>query len=502
MNLEEAKRDLSPDEFRSILSFQTSLFHQGIEKDVPEEQLRKWMANPETYKYKLSQYMMYQYISNGDIYQLYELMRIMPNLNYRIKTLKVNEKNDKHTLTCRRALKELNHKELTRDIISQTISTGTLVGLWVGKESSKDNSTPYLMIFDDLEFFFPARRINGKWTVWCDLAYFDNVMDIEDKVDMINNLSPYVTVDDYVNYKEKGESYRYIEFPVDRSVCVRCNTLRRNQRFGIPFGLSAIEDIKHKQKLRNLEKVASNKVMNAVAVLTLGLKDSQESTYKKLGEKLTKSVFESVKKGLATNKEGEASVVGLPEWAKLEYPDTKTDVLNPDKMEGVNADINNSTGITRTLTNGQGGNYASAKLNLDIIYNRIGEILETIESEVYNKLIKIILPSAVSKDYYMEYEKSSPLTNKEKSEMLYKLSSLGYSLRPLVDLLGIDFDEYIENSKFEIETLKLRETICPPLSSFTATADDVNNRSNNDSDNQNTVTSKENDSNNTPSANV
>lgn len=205
---------------------------------------------------------------------------------------------------------------------------------------------------------------------------------------------------------------------------------------------------------------------------------------------------------MATNKEGEASVVGLPEWAKLEYPDTKTDVLNPDKMEGVNADINNSTGITRTLTNGQGGNYASAKLNLDIIYNRIGEILETIESEVYNKLIKIILPSTVSKDYYMEYEKSSPLTNKEKTEMLYKLSSLGYSLRPLVDLLGIDFDEYIENSKFEIETLKLRETICPPLSSFTTTADDLNNKSNEDSDNQNTVVSQENDSNNTPSANV
>lgn len=503
MDLETAKRDLSPDEFSSTLNFHTKLFHQGIEKDIPEETLRKWMASPETYREKLSQYMMYQYITNGDIYQLYELMKIMPSLNYRIKTLKTNSKNDKHTLNIRRTMKEINHKELTRDMISQAVSTGTLVGLWVGGENSKSNESPYLMIFDDLKYFFPARRVNGKWRVWCDLSYFDSITDIEDKVDVINNLYPYVTVDDYTNYKEKGATHRYIEFPVERSVCIRCNTLRRNQRFGIPFGLSAIEDIKHKQKLRNLEKVASNKVMNAVAVLTLGIKDSESSTYKKLGEKLTRSVFESVKKGLATNKEGEASVVGLPEWAKLEYPDTKTDVLNPDKMEGVNADINNSIGITRTLTNGQGGNYASAKLNLDILYNRIGEILETIESEVYNKLIKIILPSTVAKDYYIEYEKASPLTNKEKSEMLYKLSSLGYSLRPLVDLLGLDFDEYIDNSKFEIETLKLRESIYPPQSTYTMSSDSDSGRPSDDSsDNQSTVNTRENDTNNTPSANV
>ena len=503
MNIEEARRDLSPSEL-SNMTFKTEMFLQGVEKDIPEETLRKWMRNPETYKEELSKYAMYQYITNGDIFQLFDLVRIMPSLNYRIKTLKVNTKNDKYSLECRRALKEISHKELTRDILTQTIASGTLVGLWVGKEDKKSKEYPYLMIFDDLEYFFPARRKNGKWTVWCDLEYFDTVFDIDEKIDLISNLEPYVTLDDYLNYKQKGVSYRYIEFPVERSVCIRTHTLKRNQRFGMPWNTQAIEDIKHKQKLRNLEKVASNKVMNAVAVLTLGIDGNDKSTYKALGEKLTKSVFNNVKQGLMNNVDGEASVVGLPEWAKLDYPDSKTDVLNPDKMESINEDVNNAIGISRTLTNGKGGNYASAKLNIDIIFNRIGELLEVIESEVYDKLIKIILPSTVSKDYYMEYEKTSPLTNKEKSDMLFKLVSMGYSLRPLIELLGLDFDDYIENSIAEIEELQLREKIYPPLNTNNISADDevAGRTESTDETNENTIKSKEQDGSNTPRANV
>lgn len=481
------------------LNFTMSNFANGVETDVKEEEIRRWMANPEANKDKLAKYAMYQYISNGDIFQLFDLARVSPSLNYKIKPIKVSTKSNKNILNCRKALKELNHKELTRDIISQTISNGTLVGLWVGGET--DDETPYLMIFDDLEHFFPGVRKRGKWTVWCDLEYFDGVFEDDEKAIMLESLSPHVTMNDYKNYKTKGEEYRFIEFPIERSVCIRTHTLKRNQRFGIPWNTQAVEDIKHKQKLRNLEKVASNKVMNAVAVLTLGLHEpggKGKSGYKDLGEKMTKDVFTSVKTGLMNNKEGEASVVGIPEWAKLEYPQQKTDVLDPDKMISVNEDVNNSTGVARTLTNGKGGNYASAKLNLDILFTKIGELLEHIENEVYNKLFSILIKGDEGKDYYLEYEKTVPLTNKEKLDMLHKLVSLGYSLRPLVEILGLDFDEYINNSIYEIDKLKLREKIVPPMSTYTSTSDDISGGGATDSENQNTVASNESDSNNTP----
>lgn len=501
MNDDILKRDLSPNEYRDMV-LNTPMYQSGVLKDIDEKTLQKYLSNPEMHKRELEKYAMYQYISNGDIFQLFDLTRVLPNLNYKVKTLKTNGRSDKHTLEIRRCLKDINHKELTRDILSQTITAGTLVGVWVGKENTRDKENPYLIIFDDLEYFFPARRKNGKWTVWADLSYFNSVADLDTKIDMLTNLNPYITVEDYENYLNMGEAYRYIEFPIERSVCIRTHTLKRNQRFGIPWNTQAIYDIKHKEKLRNLEKVASNKVMNAVAVLTLGI-DGGESTYKKLGEKLTRSIFNTVKKGLMENKEGEASVVGLPEFAKLEYPSQKTDLLDPEKMESVTVDINNSTGVSRTLSTGTGGNYASAKLNLDILFDRIGELLEVIESEVYNKLIQIILPSTVNKDYYLEYEKTYPLSNSEKATIYQKLASMGYSLRPLIELLGQDFDEYIENSIYEIETLKLREKVIPPLTSYTITDNESNNSEDSEeSTNDSTINSKENDGNSLPNADV
>ena len=90
MDIEQAKKDLSPEEFRSM-SFTTDVYQTGLIKDLDEKTLQKYMTNPEQYKEELQKYAMYQYISNGDIYQLFDLIRILPNLNYKIKTLSINK---------------------------------------------------------------------------------------------------------------------------------------------------------------------------------------------------------------------------------------------------------------------------------------------------------------------------------------------------------------------------------------------------------------------------
>lgn len=496
------QRDLSPEEMLSMINsmsgFSTNRYSYGVLKDVDEKKLQEWMANPSRYKDELQRYAMYQYITQGDIFTLFDMVRVLPDLNYNIRTLTPSKSNQSRLLACRRYLNEINHKELTRDIISQLISSGTVVGIWVGKEETKSKECPYLMLFDDLEYFFPGRRVRGKWTVWCDLSYFTIVDNYDYRMDLLENLAPYITMEDYENYLNKGEEYRYIELPVDRTVCLRTHTLKRNQRFGIPWNTSAIFDIKHKQKLRNLEKVASNKVMNAVAVLTLGL-DNDDSTWKKLGKKLTKSTFESVKRGLSENKEGESSVVGLPEWGKLEYPDTHVgDVLDPEKITSINDDISNGMGISRGLTTGKDTTYAVAKLDLDILFSRIGELLEIIENEVYNKFLKIILPNSVSHNFEFEYKKRYPLNASEKLATLQYLAGSGYTIKPLVESLGYDFEEFISQSIYEIEDLDLRNKIKPPLMSYTATGDDLNGE---DNSNESTENSHDNNDSKTPRAN-
>ncbi|EGT3606920.1 hypothetical protein FKF97_10985 [Clostridium perfringens] len=490
------------------ISFISDLFTEGVTNEVSMDTIRQWLASPQKYKKELEKYAIYQYISNGDIFQLFDLMRILPKLNYSIKTLKLNSKNDEYTLTCRRAMKDINHKELTRDVLSQTVSSGTLCGLWVGGSPNKKGKknkiqeTPYPILFNNLEYFFPARRKRGKWTVWCDLSYFNDIDTDDYKQDLFEELNPYINekmLEDYAN----DPNCRYVEFPIERSICIRTHVLRRNQRFGLPWNTPAIKDIKHQEKLKNLEKVAANKVMNAVTVLTIGSEKYPENYgWKAIGKVTRNNIAKNVKNGLNTNEEGEVSVVGLPEFCKLEQKAPQTNVLNPEKFNAINSDIGNDTGIARTLTNGQGGNYASANLNLEIIYNRISELLEMIEIEVYNKLFQIILPDSIGRDYYLEYEKGYPLSTTEKAKLFKELHMLGYSLKPLVELLGEDFDDYIENSIYEIESMDLREKIKPPMSTYTMTEDETGKPKEEQSNNDSTITFEENDGNNQPKPSV
>ncbi len=451
-------RDLSPEEMRNFI-FSTGAYNSGIIKDISEETLQKYMSSPEKFNKRLSNYAMYKYISDGDIHKLVEYIRILPNLDYKVKTLGTKPKTNRYELICRKMMRSVDHKQLTRDILTQLALTGTVTGLIVGEPNSTDNPM-YCYIFDDLEYFFPFRRKSGRWTVACDLSYFDQINDDVDRLDAIENLNPFITIDDYKNYKEKGEAFRFIELPQDRSICIRANTLKRNARLGVPLITHALFGIKHKEKLRDLEKNIAGKVLRAVNVLTLGIKDSETSTYKKLGETITRSVFENVKKGL-TDENNTSPVVGLPEWATLDMKQVDTDGLESDKMESVTEDISNAIGLPREST------YATMKLYIDIMYDRIGEMLENIENEVYNKLIALILPKSVSTDYYMEYEKEYPLSQSEKIKVLEKLVSMGYAISPLLEVIGLNPTEYINQSLYEIEELELRQKIVPPLTSYT-----------------------------------
>ena len=498
------ERDLSPEEIQAMANnFSADIENHGFLKDVSVEDLQKYLSNPILNRKKLQKYAMYQYITEGDIFELFDLTRVLPNLDYNIKSFKPMKNDEKRILDSRKCMSELNHKELTRDILSQLISSGTVCGMIVGRNEQKSKDNPYVVLFNDLEYFFPGRRVGGKWTVWCDLSYFTVGTDIDYKMDLLENLSPYITEKDIQKYQKKNDDrYRYIELPIDRSICLRTHTLRRNQRFGIPWNTPSIFDLKHKQKLRNLEKNVANKVINSVAILTIG---DETNGWKKLGTKLTKSIFDNVKKGLEKSAEDENSqIVGLPEFASLKWADTNPhDALDPEKIESISDDVSMGTGLARGLITGKDTTYAVANLNLEIFFKRVSEILENVEYEVYNKILKIILPKSVSDNYYFEYEKELPLSKKDRIGYLKQLSDNGYSIKYVIEALGLDFNEYIEQSKFEINELKLRDEIIPPQLSYTATPDDISGSKSEDTESEaseSNEVSEDNNDNSSPKA--
>jgi hypothetical protein len=66
-------------------------------------------------------------------------------------------------------------------------------------------------------------------------------------------------------------------------------------------------------------------------------------------------------------------------------------------------------------------------------------------------------------NYKFEFIKGTPLSTKEKIDNLIKLHDKGYSVVAVLQEMGINAEQYIAQSIFEIEGMKLREKIKPPF---------------------------------------
>lgn len=473
----ETEMDYSINQFAAVFaeSFVSNMFGDGIVKDVTMEQLLNYLSEPDNYIKELENVAQYYYITSGEVFQLFDIAKVLPTLNHKITVLNKSKNYEKNLVTCNRLLNKVKHKQLTRDLISQEVSSGTVTGIWLG-----DKANPHLFIFERPDKAFPAYRLNGDWVIQIDLSWLDE-MSSSDREIFFKNLSPYVTEAIYNKYKNSSsESNQYVELPQERTICLRTHTLKRNQPFGINWSTPGLFDIQHKKKLKDLEKAVANKIISAVAVLTIGHDKIESQTNLKLNPALKKKVHAGVKAALEKNQSKGITVVSIPDFAKLEFPEMKSDALEPNKFNSINNDISSSYGISNALTNGTSANNSAAKINLEILYKKIAVLLEDIETDVYGKLFKLVLPNKDADDYIMEYDKEPPLTLKEKTDYLMKLHiQEGFSLKAVIDSIsGMDFTEYYNQSIYEQEVLKLQERIKPYQSSFTSQGNDNGGRPN------------------------
>ncbi|WP_025912069.1 hypothetical protein [Priestia flexa] len=477
-----------------VNGFVAQLFSDGIIDEVQSDQLKKYFANPDEFREEIANIAEYYHISNGDVFQLFNTVRVLPTLNYKLDSYDKNKSYGKYISLINKTLHKVRHKSLTRDIISQTISSGTLCGIWVGNKNN-----PYFYIFDNTKIALPSHREQGQWVVKFDLGYLNQLEESDQDV-IFRNLSPFVTREKLNAYKNDLNK-RYVYLPKDRTGVIRTHTLKRNQNIGVSWVTQGLFDINHKKKLRDLEKSVANKIINAIAVLTIGSEKNPEYAHAKLGTNKKKKLYSGVKSALEKNNKSGVTVVGIPEYANLDFPDIKSgDSLDPKKFESINNDISSSYGLAPALANGTGSNFASANLNLTMLYKRVGVLLEDVETEVYGKLFNIILPSNQSDNFFMSYDREAPLSLKEKIDVLHKLHSEGFAVKPIIDLIdGVNYESYIEQSIYELDDLKLPEKIRPYQTSYTVNSSgDSGAPTKDDSTNENTIKSKEYDGNNAP----
>lgn len=439
------------------------LFNQGIIKTVEMEKLIEMFSNPDMYQYEINRIAEFYYVINAEIHQLFEILESLNDLNYRIET-------DEFTSTAHDTIKNLNknlrklkHKRLTRDLLKQLASSGNVVGMWVG---GKNKLTP--LVFDDLRMVeVLGRNLEDEWICALSLDFlnqfpmpqrkiwFDDLKKYLPNLKDIDNNGTITTVD----------GTDMLLMPPSRTFSLITGRLKRNQVSGTNWITSVMGDVLHKKKLKDAEQAVANKIINAVAVLKLGSGQADDLEWRKISKKLRTDIHENVKKALGQGKKEGMALVTIPDFTDLKFPEIKADGLGGDKYNQSNSDISKGIGLGSAPMNGEGSNYNTAKLNLEVFMKRIAVMLEDIETDVYQKFFNLQLKKAEADSFYMTYDKELPLTKKEKLEALKYLQSQGWSSRYFVELLGYNFDSLLESTLYETEELKLQDVIRPYLTS-------------------------------------
>ena len=473
------------------------LFKEGIIDEVTAEKLKRMFANPDKFQEELSSIAEYFYIRNGEVHQLFELVEVLPQLNFRIESFDKNSNSEKHLKLINKALHKIKHKTLTRDLMKQNAIVGNVVGIFLG-----DKKDPYPFIFDNMKYVFPVgRNYKGEWLCVVDMSWFSTMSELERKL-YFDNLTPHITKQDYDDYLKDMVNKQYKELPYDRTFCLRTGVTKRNQAIGTNWATPGLLDVLHKKKLKDVEQSIANKIINAVAVLTIGSEKNLDKTNDKMPKAVKQKIHQGVKQALEANHNGGVRVITIPETAKLEFPDLDTDGLGGSKFNQIDSDIKTSYGMSGAMTNGEGTNFATAKLNLEIFYKKLGVMLENIESEVYQRYFNLILPNSEKDNYRIVYDKEMPLTLKEKVDYLFKLNDKGMSIKYQVEALGINFESYLQETLHETEELKLQERLKPFATSHTqsSNSEESNGRpatEDSDIENENTQKSKASDGNST-----
>lgn len=478
------------------IGYINGLFKEGIITDVTAEQLKKYFSNPDQYQSEIETLTHYYYITNGEVHQMYELIEVLPQLNHRIESFVKNKSTEKYILMLNKLLHRVKHKRLTRDLLKQTTSAGNLVGMWLG-----DKSNPYPYVFDDTKYVFPiGRNVRGEWLCVIDMSWFDSMSEAERDLYFFN-LTPFVTSVHYQSYKNDPTEKRYVTLPFERTFVLRTGVLKRNQAVGTSWSTSGMVDVLHKKKLKDVEQTIANKIINAIAVLTIGSDKNPDYSNMKIPKGIKRKVHDGVKAAMEKGNQGGITLVSVPEYAKLELTDFDTDGFDSDKFSQSNSDIRAGYGLSGAVLNGEGTNYASSKLNLDIFYKRLSVLLEDVETEAYQKLFDLVLPASQRGNFYLVYDKEPPLTLKEKIDYLKHLNDRGWSSKHFVEAVGLNFDSFMAQTLYETESLELQTKLRPYSTSYTTDGSEIGapTVSDNEVTSENTVRSRESDNNNTPS---
>jgi hypothetical protein len=234
--------------------------------NVKVEDLYKWLTNPLAFNQQLRNLALYWYGEKGLVTETLELYKTLPNLNSSIKCNNPSSENyDKLLAKIKDLDADLLKKSTLRDIIFHTALEGTSIGYI--------NNKKYIQLLD-LNAYYPARMVNGRWQADVDLSKFISIGQDSPQLLLKNSTNTILYIENQplevrqawdsfnkLNKVEKKKKSNYL-YSLNMNnhfvIKIRC---KQNERWGRPVAMGAFTALLHKELLQEAEKSVIDRII-------------------------------------------------------------------------------------------------------------------------------------------------------------------------------------------------------------------------------------------------
>lgn len=400
--------------------------------------LEKIFANPQDHIDDVFYLAKYYYAKVGIIMRVVNIVRDFGVSKYRLDFPMKEEK-------VKKVIKDFNKTieidKLLRDMIFELAQTGNLAGY--------DRGGKRVDIYPVTQIEVAPLVYNNK-----PVLFYKNPLSIDfNGMNLTKDLQKKLELT-YPKEVAIGikKNLQKIVLDVDNTFFIKVNS-SRYEPYGIPFILTAFDELAHKTVLKEAERSTATGIIEKI--LKIGVGDEKHPP-KQPEIDFYSNMFDGKKGSIRAT---------VPYFVKPEWIEPDTDIFGSEKFEQVDTDILNALGISLTLIRGEGGgNYSEGFIAITGLIKTIENLREEIPKvieEMYAKELKRkgLKPEHAPKFVFdkVEIDKSAKI---EMLQWLFQSAGLPYEI--LYEELDYDFGaikltrEKENEDKIE-DTFKLRE---------------------------------------------
>lgn len=499
--------------FTSSILFGKEFWGFNIFDYFSSEQVKDLIKDPIGNNDVLRKLSLMLYGTNGTYTNTVDYMAAMPTLDYVIVPHgRSKQKKKKNADLMDSTLAAIKHKEIVRDALFKGMVEGiafyyfeTVQRPYSRKKILTDYEVESIVEINDYDTNVSIISLptdytkivgikNSSYVIAFNLEYFDSV--VGEARDKKLRKYPQEIRDAYLS--DVNNSHRWVVLDYRKTIVHKIRS-KRDERWGRPLVLAAINDILYNDYFTDTKRGVLDEINNKIVYQTFP--EGQVKGTSALTKTQQQTQHERVRDAvLSKNNKGGISFFSVAAGTKIDSIDSaNTDIFDQKNEAGLNEKIALDLGLASSLLNGVGaGSFSTAIQNLELVTAQILQWIEQIQNEL-NKCInanvikdksnrvdcKYLPITHVNKDKMVSYAKDLYLQGK--GSLTLWASAVGITQDVFFSLLDSELEQNIEN-KYPVHQ-----------TSYTMSGKDEGGRPKTDNPTDKTVQSQQNNGNAIPS---